>query len=90
MMTTVTIRDPGRNKEENIPMDEDDDVHTDSIGQHEVSPMALEDFHQHLIDIDDELCSDELEALKFLCRDYIAGWSTFGFKRKGFFCFPYF
>ncbi|XP_060560660.1 caspase-8-like [Ruditapes philippinarum] len=59
---------------EDPPGDEDtEDVQCDSLRlfSQEPSITAITDLHQRLIDIDEEVGDDELEGLKFLCRDHI-------------------
>lgn len=49
------------------------DIRMDSVGFNDPQPMDLNEFHQRLINIDDDMGADEFEALKFLCRDHMAG-----------------
>jgi hypothetical protein len=61
---------------EDPPGDEDtEDVQCDSLRlfSQEPSITVITDLHQRLIDIDEEVGDDELEGLKFLCRDHIPG-----------------
>jgi len=52
------------------------DIQADSLGRNDdgsVPLMSTSDLHQMLVAIDDEIGGEELQALKFMCRDYISG-----------------
>ncbi|XP_052235568.1 caspase-8-like [Dreissena polymorpha] len=50
------------------------EIQTDTLGNNDdgsVPALTSGEFHQRLININDEMGSDDIEALKFLCRDYL-------------------
>lgn len=68
-MSTAVLQNKADIYEEKKADDDTEDVQCDSF-RYDIPPML--DLHQALIDIDEELGEEEIEALKFLCRDHIS------------------